>query len=195
MKKIILSLFLVCLVVSCGGKKVKDEQPAVVGDFGDAPEWVMNPDLGIKDGIAGVGIAPASRGGLQFQIPKAETDARANIATRIQSEISRVTKQALREANVNQVNDVEEVFSQATKEVVKDIPLSGVKRVNMAKAKDGTLYIRMVLTKEDYSGFLENSQKVFEARLRQANLSRDNIDKSQKAVQSLFDELEEERKK
>jgi len=140
-------------------------------------------------------MAQPSKGGLQFQIPKAEADARANIATKINSSISRVTKQALREANVSGVNDVEDVFSQATKEVVKDIPLSGVERINMYQAKDGTLYVHMQITENDYSRYLDNSRKVYEKLLDNSNLSRSNLNKSQDAVKELFDELEREREK
>ena len=63
----------------------------------------------------------------------------------------------------------------------------------MYQAQDGTLYIRMVLKNEDYSKYLQNSQKMYENRLKQANLSRDNLDKSQAAVKGLFDELDKER--
>ena len=73
------------------------------------------------------------------------------------------------------------------------MPMSGAKRINMYQAKDGTLYIRMILKNEDYSKYLQNSQKMYENRLKQANLSRDNLDKSQEAVKGLFDELEKER--
>ena len=144
--------------------------------------------------MAGVGIAGPSRGGITVQIPKAELDAKANIASTIQSEISRVTKNALRSAKVNDADDVEEFFAQASKEVVKNLPMSGAKRDKIFKAEDGTLYIRMVLGTEDYSKFLKNSQKEFEDKIAKSNLSRNSITKSQEATKDLFDELEKERK-
>lgn len=192
MKKAILVSVLVFLLSACGGKKSPTDVE-LTGNLKGLPSWVISPD--VEDGVAAVGIAPKSKGGLQLQMKKAETDARAGIATKIQSQISRVTKQALRESNVNGINDVEDVFSQATKEVVKDIPLSGVKKINAHEGEDGTLYIHMKLTHEDYGQYLKNSERVFEQRLRQANLSRSNLDRSQEAVKGLFDELEEERKK
>ncbi len=161
-------------------------------ELSNLPSWVLDPAM--PDGVAAVGIASPSVGGIKFQIPKAEMDAKANIASTIQSEISRVTKQALRESKVNDVNDVEDFFAQATKEVVKDLPLSGVKRINIFKATDGTLYVHMILKNEDYSKFLENSQKAFETRLKKSGLARENINKSQEATKSLFEELEKERK-
>ncbi len=188
----LLKVFLVLALsfaISCS-KKSKDEVKAV-GELSGLPSWVLSPD--VEGGVAGVGIAGPSAGGIKFQIPKAEMDAKANIAATIQTEISRVTKNALREANVNGVNDVEEFFAQATKEVVKDLPLSGVKRINIFQAKDGNLYIHMILKDEDYSKFLANSEKNFNERLKKAKIGRENIDNAEKAAKSLFDELEKER--
>jgi hypothetical protein len=53
----------------------------------------------------------------------------------------------------------------------------------------------MVLKNDDYSKYLQNSQKLYEARLKQANLSRDNLNKADEAVKSLFEELDKERSK
>lgn len=194
MKKLLASTLVLAvaatgIISGCSSKKeVKQSQNS------NLPEWVIDPNSGITDGVAGVGIGSKSSGGIKFQIPKAEMDAKANIASAISSEISRVTKDALREAKVNDVNDVEQVFSQATKEVVKNMPMSGVKRINMwTDPADGTLYIRMILKNEDYGKYIQNSQKMYENRLKQANLGRENLDKSQEAVKGLFDELEKER--
>jgi hypothetical protein len=160
-------------------------------ELGDLPSWVLDPS--VPDGVAAVGIASPSKGGIQFQIPKAELDAKANIAATIQSEISRVTKNAMRSAKVNDSDDVEEFFAQATKDVVKDLPLSGVKRLSIFKSEDGTLYVHMVLRNEDYSKFLDSSQKNMQAALSKSKLGRDNINKSQEATKELFDELDKER--
>lgn len=190
--KILITLSVIALSLSSACNK-KDGTPfsGSKGDLSDLPSWVIDPS--VKDGIAGVGIASPSKGGIKFQLPKAELDAKANIATTIQSEITRITKDSLRSAKVNENDDVEEFFAQATKEVVKDLPLSGVKRLNIFKSSDGTLYVQMLLTNEDYSKFLQNSEKTFAARLAKSNLARENINKSQAATKELFDELEKER--
>ena len=193
MKKIIFTILTAVLLFSACATK-KEVQKEAGNQLKDLPEWVLNPSSGVKEGVAGVGIAGPSRGGITVQIPKAELDAKANIASTIQSEISRVTKNALRSAKVNENDDVEEFFAQASKEVVKNLPMSGAKRDKIFKAEDGTLYIRMVLGTEDYSKFLKNSQKEFEDKLAKSNLSRNNITKSQEATKDLFDELEKERK-
>ena len=189
--KIILILSIAALSISACAKKTTTVENN--GSLENLPSWVVDPS--VKDGVAAVGIASPSKGGIQFQIPKAELDAKANIAATIQSEISRITKQSLRSGKVNENDDVEEFFAQATKEVVKDLPLSGVKRINIFKDKDGTLYVHMVLKNEDFSKFLENSEKTFQARLAKSNLARGNINKAQEATKELFDELEKERAK
>lgn len=194
--KIISALLVTISLIFTASCSHKPDNPALAKikseNLKHLPDWVLSPE--IENGVAGVGIASKSRGGFKFQIARAQMDAKANIATTIQSEISRVTKEALRESNVNDVNDVEQVFSQATKEVVKNMPLSGATRINIHQGDDGTLYVHMMLKNKDYSKFLRNSQKVYEDRLRAANLGRDNLDKSQEAVKELFDELERERK-
>jgi hypothetical protein len=191
--KILLALSVAVLSFSfaCAKKNVAPTNASVKNELSNLPAWVVDPT--VPDGVGAVGIAAPSKGGIQFQIPKAELDAKANIAATIQSEISRITKNSLRSAKVNENDDVEEFFAQATKEVVKNLPLSGVKRINIFKAEDGTLYVQMVLKNEDYSKFLENSQKTFEARAAKSSLGRENINKTQAATKELFDELEKER--
>ncbi len=146
-RKILLALSIATLAFtfSCS----KGGKPAEVknNNLSNLPAWVLDPN--VADGVAAVGIASPSKGGIKFQIPAAELDAKSNIAATIQSEISRVTKNSLRSANVNNADDVEEFFAQASKEVVKNLPMSGVKRINIFQANDGTLYVHMVLKNED----------------------------------------------
>lgn len=188
-----LSLSALTLTFACAKKESPQTNANVKNELSDLPAWVLDPS--VKDGVAAVGIASPSKGGIKFQIPKAELDAKANIAATIQAEISRISKDSMRSAKVNENDDVEEFFAQATKEVVKNLPLSGVKRLNIYKSQDGTLYIHMVLNNEDYSKFLENSEKTFQARAAKSNLGRENINKTQEATKKLFDELEIEREK
>jgi len=191
MKKL-LSYFVVIALLfnltNCGKKnKLAD---AKLDNF-DVPSWVLDPY--VKDGVAAVGIAAPSKGGFKFQIAAAELDAKANIASTIQSEVSRITKNSMKSAKVNEEDDVEEFFAQATKDVVKNLPLSGVKRINIFKDKEGTLYIHMVLRNEDFSKYLKNGRNDLLEKLKKSNLSRDNIKKSEDASKELFDELDRER--
>ena len=184
----ILFLFSSC---SSNNKKNGNETKKVESQNINLPDWVLDPK--INNGIAAVGIAAPSSGGYRFQIPKAEADAKANIAGILQSEISRVTKNALRESKLNDINDVEEFFSQATKDVVKNVKLAGVERINMYKSDDGSLFIRMAIRENNYAKALKDSQALFNQVITDSNMNQSNIDKSQEAVKNMFDELEKER--
>jgi len=188
--KILIALVVVLsFSASCSKKSAVSANPK--SELASLPNWVIDPS--VKDGVGAVGIASPSKGGIKFQLPKAELDAKANIAATIQSEITRITKDSLRSAKVNDSDDVEEFFAQATKEVVKNLPLSGVKRLNVFQSEDGTLYVQMALGNEDYAKFLENSERTFAARAAKSRLGRENINKTQAATKELFDELEKER--
>jgi hypothetical protein len=192
-KKILLAISLFFIIFSCSKEQIN---PAIKiskkEEINTLPSWVLNPD--VENGVGEVGIASPSKGGMKFQIRRALMDGRANIATKIQSEISRVTKEALRESLVNEVNDVQQVFTQATKEVVKNIPLSGVGQINRYVSEDGTLYVHVVLKNEDYSQYLANSQKIYQDRLKSSSIASNNLNESQEAVKEMFEELEKERK-
>jgi gas vesicle protein len=155
------------------------------------PNWVLNPQ--IEGSIAAVGIAPKSKGGLQFQIPKAEADARANIAAQISTEVSRLTKNSLREAQLDEVNDVENVFTQATKNLIKKIPISGSRRINMyVDPNDGSLYVHMSLDSKMIATYFEQNKNYMKTMVENAALSRDRLNQAQAAVDSLYEELNKE---
>ena len=86
LKKIIsvASILIVSLSMSCAKKTESGALKSSKGDLSDLPSWVLDPS--VKDGVGGVGIASPSKGGIKFQLPKAELDAKANIAATIQSE-------------------------------------------------------------------------------------------------------------
>jgi hypothetical protein len=187
MKKYIsiaLTLLLVSCVAACSAKKNFVNKSEL-----DLPEWFNSTDE-----LNGIGVAPESRGGIKYQLAAAELDAKGNLATKIYSEITRITKNALRSANVNQGDDVEEFFTQATKEVVNNIPISGMTRTSTYLAKDGNLYVMMTLKPNDYAKFLKESRTSTLEKLKNQNLARESINKSEEATKAIFDELEKERK-
>lgn len=155
------------------------------------PSWVLDPAIERK--IAAVGMAPRSRGGLQFQIPQAEADARANIASQINTEVSRLTKNALREARIADQDDIENIFTQVTKNVVRKIPLMGARRINMYKdPKSDELYVHMAIDSEMVAEHFSKNRQLFSDSVVSSSLARDRIDKAQKAVNGLFKELNKE---
>ena len=185
--KIIAHILISISIISCSSKN-KEKKIDLYGDLSDLPSWILSPKS--QDGVTAVGISNPSKGGIQFQINKAELDGKANIAAIIQSKISRLTKNSLWAAKVNNNEDVDDFFAQATKEIIKDLPLSGVKRIKTYRAKDGVLYVQMLLSNKDYTSFIKNGQKTFDSMLRTSDIATSNIDKTQKASEILFKELE-----
>jgi hypothetical protein len=174
------------IITNCATKPTPQEESGL-----DLPAWVLNPN--IEGQIAAVGIAPKSRGGLQFQIPQAEADARANIAALIETEVSRMSKDALRAARISEREEVENVFSQVTKNLVKKVPLRGAKRINLYRDKiDGNLYIHMAIDNELVRSYFTDTIDSYSKALQATNLSRELINSSEQAVKNLYDELEEE---
>ena len=185
-KLLIVYLTILFTLTNCNNKTNIQEESGL-----ELPGWVLNPD--IKGKISAVGMAPKSRGGLQFQIPQAEADARANIAAQLETEISRMTKDAIRSARVSEREEVENIFSQVTKNLVKKVPLRGSRRVNLYRDKtDGSLYIHMALDNEMVKNYFDQNIASYNKALKANNLARELIDQSEQAVKNLYDELAEE---
>lgn len=181
MKKV---LILALLIISaCSSKKA-----FMNNSRSEFPEWMND-----NSELTAVGIATPSVGGIKLQLAKAELDAKGNLAAKINSEISRITKDAIRSASVNENDDVEDFFAQATKEVVSNLPLSGVYREKMFVAKDGTLYVLVRMDSEKFSKFLDRQERSLIKKLHNSNLSRENIKASEEASKEIFNELEKER--
>jgi hypothetical protein len=195
-KKIIL-IIIALLIASCVKTPNNNDLLKRLDDnsvnIDELPDWIIaNED---ENGITGIGISAFRGGGLRMQIRQAEVDAKAEIASKIESSISRVTKEALQESDINKINDVAQFFSQATKQVVKERSLSGVVRTHLFIDRDKNLYVRMLLTNKNYLQYLENSEKIYEQRLKRSRLPDKNISFAQDAVKGLFEELEKERLK
>jgi hypothetical protein len=179
----------------------KDSNKPNVGEISklDLPSWVINPYEGLGEGvIAGVGMSKTQRehDEMRFLIQQAESAARAEIATTIQTEISRVIKDATHSATVENMNAVESSFSSVTKEVVRNVPLSGAVRDKIYLDKNKVLYIRVVINESvvknylksrvsDYVKAMEDARK-----MENANISRSMINQTEASMKKLFDEME-----
>ena len=190
MKKLIGLIILIGLV-SCQSTKPIERKTSNKVDIGEGvkfPQWVINPSFDGK--IAEIGIAPKSRGGIRVQRSIALADAKGKLAQRLQSNISTISKVAIQQAKTNNLaDDVVSTFEEGTKSLVRDLPLSGVQQVNITMI-NGELYIRVALDKQDYSKYIKNSRLAMEKKIKEAQLSREEIKRSLGAVKSLFEELD-----
>jgi hypothetical protein len=182
----------------CGNKNKVSETPITKKDHGelaglDLPSWVISPYDGLQNNVvAGVGISktPADNDQLRFLIIQAESQARAEIATTLQTEISRLTKDAMQSANIDKMNAVENSFSVVTSEVVKNVPLSGAVRDKIFQDKKGVVYVRVVINSSVVKNYLQGSLANYTEAMQKAGLNRDQIQKTNASMKSLFDELD-----
>lgn len=187
----------VSLTVSSCSKKPETQSLANVGDNGqlisnDLPIWVANPYSELSPGIvAGVGISkkPGSGDQLRFLIIQAESQARAEIATTLQTEVSRLVKDAMQSASIEGMNAVETSFATVTTEVVRNMPLSGAVRDKIYQDKTGIVYVRVTINSSIIKNYLEGSVSNYTEAMQKANLSRDTIKKTNASLKHLFDEL------
>jgi len=155
----------------------KQEMINVVNNL---PKWVINPK--VEGGIASVGIAGYSKYGLEVMLPQAEMDARAKLAGQIQTIVSQVQKKALRHTKINELDEFDKAFKQASKEVIKKMPISGAQRIDMFQSKDGTLYVHEVIQKREVSKYLGDMKDTYKKHMQEAKLSRENIDEGMKVL-------------
>lgn len=155
----------------------------------DLPEWVVEPK--VEGALAAVGMAGHSRHGLTVMIQEAELDARGRLATKIQTEVSRLQEQSLRHSKINNLDDIDNTFRSATKEVVDKIPLSGARRAKLYQDKQGNLYVLMVIEKKAVGQDIASMSDIYKEQLEQAKLTRQNIEEGMKVLDASIKELED----
>ncbi len=193
MIKIIRSSILIATVLfsmsACSKKAPEDQKPQMATlATQQLPAWVLDPS--IPGTISAVGIAPSTQGGIKVQIAQAEADARANIASTIEVRVSRVTKDAVEKANVDNKEGFMSSFSQATKEIIKDVPISGAVRKNIYKdPSDGTLYVLMALNQDIVKQYMTSRADAINSALQTSGASQKTISEVSGNLSRLFDEI------
>lgn len=156
------------------------------------PSWVMDPK--VEGGISAVGVTGYSKHGMQIMLPQAEMDGRAKLAGQIQTEVSRIQKQAMRHNKINELDDLENVFKQATKDVIKKMPLSGVRKMKQFQASDGTFYVLMVIEKREVSKHVKEMKSTYSDHMQEAKMTRESLDQGMQVLDDMMKELDEEMK-
>ena len=185
-------LLLSFFVFSCGKSPAPQQQTGAIQTL-QLPDWVIDPY--IEGTISAVGIAPKTAGGIKMQIAQAEADAKGNMAAQIQTKVSRVTKESLRRSGVateaGEKEAVDSYFAQATKSVVKEVPLIGAKRRNIFQSPvDGTLYVQMYIDQDPVKEYLQESAKNVASGLKDFNSTQKTIKQTEESMKELFDEID-----
>ncbi len=154
------------------------------------PSWVIDPK--VEGGISAVGVTGYSKHGMQIMLPQAEMDGRAKLAGQIQTVVSRLQKKAMRHNKIDNLDDFESVFKQASKEVIKSMPLSGARKMNQFQASDGTLYVLMVIEKREVSRHISDMKSTYKDHMQEAQMTRESLDQGMKVLDDMMKELDEE---
>lgn len=172
MKKILL-LILTCAVLNnCSGNKKNHV---------DLPDWAFNPY--IKNGVAAVGISYPN---VINQKLTAENDARVEITKVINAKFSRVISEIIEQIDFKNHAQVKKIFDQATKEVIKNIPVSKARNINSYKDKEGVLYVHLFLRNEDYKKSPKIIHEIYKKHVDKSNLKDGDKEKANEAVKALF---------
>jgi len=189
--KSITSLCLISIALvftGCGSTTQPTTQHEIKTDMiqtaNNLPDWIMNPEY--TNAIAAVGITGYSKHGMQVMLPQTEMDGRAKLAGKIKTTISQLKAKVLRHSKINTLDDFDNTFKEVTKEVIKDMPISGARRVKMHQAKDGTLYVLMIIEKREVSSHLKEIKTAY----KKAELSRKNLDAGMSIIDSMIKELD-----
>lgn len=198
-KLLIISSFLsIALLTGCSHKEPtleekaeleQEKKEAMIESIKDLPQWVISPK--VEGSIAAVGMTNYSKHGLNAMLTMAEMDARAKLAGQIQTTVSQLQENSMRKMQIENIDEFETIFSQVTKEIIKEIPLSGAQRINIHQAKDGTLYVLMSINNKNILKILEENKGVYKAHMQNAKVAKENLDQGMIVLDGMIDKLEE----
>lgn len=150
------------------------------------PSWVLKPE--VKNSISVIGMSNFSKHGLHSMLAMAEMDARAKLAGKINTLVSRLQEKSMRSLQIEKIDELEEVFTQVTKELIKEVQINNAKRVNLYQGNDGTLYVLMSMDNTVLNELKDNYSK----HIKDANISKKNLDTGMMVLDKMIDSLEEE---
>ncbi len=167
--------FVVFGIVACGGS----DEAATDDAIEEMPEWMANPP---EESNYLFGTASATSRNMQTAIDKAETQARGNIASQVETKFQSLTKQFQEEVGTGGDSEYLEQFTQAQKEVVNQV-------LNGTTSRD-----RKVVTEEGvYRAYILMEMPIGKASQELLSKLQQNEEMYTRFRQSqAFEELEEE---
>lgn len=155
------------------GQKIKTDLEKMVEITNSLPSWILRPKA--KGSISSIGIAGYNKHGLEIMMLEAQMDAKAKLAGQLQMQISQAQEKIIRTNSKKDSATMEKAFMQASKEVIKNIPLKNFERINMYQAKDGTLYIHMIIDEKEISDYLWDQRRTYMKQMIDAGFSKEEI--------------------
>lgn len=149
----------VAFLFSCaGGAEPAPKEAEQKVDTADYPDYVVNPPQS-GDAIFGVGYAKQST--LPLSIKVAETNARADIANQIETQIQSAVTSYMQEAGVGEDTQTIEFVESITRQVT-DTMLSGAITVQRNPMEDGGVWVLMKYGKDNFLEAFEDVAEGFE---------------------------------
>ena len=156
MKKITIALLVVMVAlfaVSCASAPAQVEPKK-----SNLPDFVLNPPIA-TDAIYGVGYAKQSSMALSIKV--AETNARADIASQIETTIQEAITAYAQEAGVDENTQLISFVETITRQIT-DTTLSGATPKSRVPMDDGGVWVLMVYGKDSLIDSFEDVAKEFE---------------------------------
>jgi type III secretory pathway component EscV len=149
----------VAFLFSCaGGAETAPKEPEQKADTANYPDYVVNPPQS-GDAIFGVGYAKQST--LPLSIKVAETNARADIANQIETQIQSAVTSYMQEAGVGDDKQAIEFVESITRQVT-DTMLSGAITVQRNPMPDGGVWVLMQYGKDNFLNTFKDVAESFE---------------------------------
>ena len=163
MKKLTIALFIVVaasFAISCASAPAPAPAPVAVAepDKSGLPDFVLNPPLA-TDAIYGVGYAKQSTMALSIKVAK--TNARADIASQIQTTIQEAITSYAQEAGVDDNKQLISFVETITRQIT-DQTLSGAAPKSLQPMDDGGVWVLMVYGKEALKDSFKDVAEGFE---------------------------------
>lgn len=169
-------LLLVLAACSTTPSKVaKGGNPTLEG----APTWVLDP--GSVKGLAAVGSAQKSPGGIQFQRNEAMATGRDELARMISIRVSNSFKNFNRSTGVGDAQTFDKVTEDVSKQVAKET-LNGSHQKDLWVAPDGTLFVLVSLDPKDVADLVKQAAV--------ASFKNDSAKWQQEEAKKAFQELD-----
>jgi len=151
-------LITVAFIFSCAGGAEPEAKAEQKIDTANYPDYVVNPPQS-GDAIYGVGYAKQST--LPLSIKVAETNARADIANQIETQIQSAVTSYMQEAGT--ADDMQTIeFVESITRQVTDTMLSGAITEQRNPMEDGGVWILMKYSKDNFLEAFEDVANEFE---------------------------------
>lgn len=154
------------------------------------PGWVGNAQQGIEKGVAAVGQTNYSKYGDEIMVPEAELTAKVKLAAIMEEKLWGFQKSVAKKADIDLDEAYSKVFKSASKQVVKDVSLSGTISVSRYQSPvTGILYVRVMLPFKNFKDELVNSKKELKENYKKMGLT---TQAAEAMIEGIEDEAETE---